>query len=204
MSSVQNSDQVSRSPRLKAAAASRTALTFSSDIARAVSRGDCCFLFEETPAVKGAIALRRSVLPCCSQLVDELSSFLFRRSRRRSFLGAASAAQFHAGPSGGQKAAGARRGSDPAAVGAGGLKGSSRLSMCQAAIKSLRATDDFAGFLPCRALTRREWPCHGLAGLQAWFAASTAAQRRVREPALERAPVAERSPDWLTLGASPA
>ena len=42
--------------------------------------------------------------------MDELGSFLFRRSGRRSFLGAASAAQFHAGPSGGQKGAGVRRG----------------------------------------------------------------------------------------------
>src|SRR5829696_8253625 len=39
MSSDQNSDQVSRSPRLKAAAASRTTSTFSCDIAHAVSRG---------------------------------------------------------------------------------------------------------------------------------------------------------------------
>jgi hypothetical protein len=31
---------------------------------------------------------------------------------------------------------------------AGCLKGSRRESMCQAAIKSLRATADFAGFLP--------------------------------------------------------
>jgi hypothetical protein len=46
--------------------------------------------------------------------------------------------------------------------------------------------------------------CQGLDGRQAWLAASTAAQRSVREPALERAPVAERSPDWLTLGARPA
>src|SRR3954447_4417446 len=37
-------------------------------------------------------------------------SFLFRRSgHRRVFVGAASASQFHAGPSGGQKAAGACR-----------------------------------------------------------------------------------------------
>jgi hypothetical protein len=36
-----------------------------------------------------------------------------------------------------------------------GLNGSRRESMCQAAIKTLRATADFAGFLPCRALTRR-------------------------------------------------
>ena len=115
----------------------------------------CCFLFEESPCVKGVTGRRSSVFSCRSQLVDEVCSFLFRRSGRRSFLGAASAAQFHAGPSGGQKAAGARRGSVLAAAGAGGLKGSSRASMCQAAIRSLRATDDFAGFLPWRALTRR-------------------------------------------------
>ena len=35
------------------------------------------------------------------------------------------------------------------------LKGSRRESMCQAAIRSLRATADFAGFLPWRAETRR-------------------------------------------------
>jgi hypothetical protein len=46
-----------------------------------------------------------------------------------------------------RKRPGARRGS----VLAGGLKGSLRLSMCQAQIRSLRATADFAGFLPCRA-----------------------------------------------------
>ena len=41
----------------------------------------------------------------------EVGSFLFRRSgRRRVFVGAVSASQFHAGPSGGQKAAGACRG----------------------------------------------------------------------------------------------
>ena len=78
--------------------------------------------------------------------MDEVCSFLFRRSGRRSFLGAAPAAQFHAGPSGGQKAAGARRGRLV------GLEGLARgASMCQAAIRSLRATDDFAGFLPWRA-----------------------------------------------------
>jgi hypothetical protein len=31
-----------------------------------------------------------------------------------------------------------------------------------------------------------------------------AAQRRVREPALDSAPVRERSPDWLIFGARPA
>jgi hypothetical protein len=40
-------------------------------------------------------------------------------------------------------------------AGAGGLKGSWRESMCQAAIRSLRATDDFAAFLPWRAESRR-------------------------------------------------
>ena len=40
-------------------------------------------------------------------------------------------------------------------AGEGGLKGSRRESMCQAAIKSFRATADFAGFLPWRAETRR-------------------------------------------------
>src|SRR5215216_4782106 len=69
-----------------------------------------CFLFEDHPAVKGVIVPRPWLSSCRSQLVDELGSFLFRRSGRRSFLGAASAAQFHAGPSGGQKAAGVRRG----------------------------------------------------------------------------------------------
>jgi hypothetical protein len=51
-------------------------------------------------------SLRGWVLPGC-----EVGSFLFRRSGpRRVFVGAVSASQFHAGPSGGQKAAGACRG----------------------------------------------------------------------------------------------
>ena len=130
-----------------------------------------------------------------SQLLDELGSFLFRRSGRRSFLEqAASAAQFHAGPSGGQKAAGVAE--------AGSLKGSWRESMCQAAIKSLRATADFAGFLPWRRIGSGD--ARGCRSRQASSAASTAAQRSVREPAFESGPVAERSPDWLTLGARPA
>ena len=44
----------------------------------------------------------------------------------------------------------------------------------------------------------------GLVGRQAWLAASTAAQRSVREPAFDRRPVAERSPDWMIRGARPA
>ena len=44
----------------------------------------------------------------------------------------------------------------------------------------------------------------GLVGRHACWAASTAAQRSVREPALESAPVRERSPDWLIFGARPA
>jgi hypothetical protein len=47
-------------------------------------------------------------------------SFLFRRWWRRLFVGAVSASQFHAGPSGGQKAAGACR--DRAAARAAGLE----------------------------------------------------------------------------------
>ena len=105
-----------------------------------------CFLFEDHPAVKGVTVPRSGVSSGRSQLVDEVSSFLFRRSWRRSFLGAAPGSQFHAGPSGGQKAQ---------ELAGAGLKGSRRESMCQAAIKSLRATADFAGFFPWRAETRR-------------------------------------------------
>jgi hypothetical protein len=61
------------------------------------------------------------------------------------------ASQFACGPSGGQKAEGAGREKISARL---GLKGSSRLSTCQQAIRTLRATADLAGFaLPVRALT---------------------------------------------------
>ena len=81
----------------------------------------------------------------------EVGSFLFRRSgRRRVFVGAVSASQFHAGPSGGQKARGlAEAGVGPARR--GGLKGCWRERTCQAAIRILRATAALAGFLPARA-----------------------------------------------------
>src|SRR5215207_1161625 len=62
----------------------------------------CCFLFDRWGAVKSS---------CRCSLVVRWGSFLFRRSGpRRLFVGAVSASQFHAGPSGGQKAAGACRG----------------------------------------------------------------------------------------------
>ena len=69
-------------------------------------RTRCCFLFERRSGVKAS----RGCWCWCS-LVVRWCSFLFRRSgARRVFVGAVSASQFHAGPSGGQKAAGACRG----------------------------------------------------------------------------------------------
>ena len=57
-----------------------------------------------------------------------------------------------------------------------------------------------AWFLPARLATSVWSWCHGLVGRQACWAASTTAQRRVPEPALDRAPVRERSPDRLIFG----
>src|SRR4051812_16264286 len=88
--------------------------------------------------------------------------------------------------------------------GAAGLKGCWRESTCQAAIRILRATAALAGFLPARWASSAYSGCQGLVARQACWAASTAAQRRVRDPALESAPVRERSPDWLIFGARPA
>ena len=59
------------------------------------------FLFDGGAVVKSSLRCSRVVRWC---------SFLFRRlGQRRVFVGAVSASQFHAGPSGGQKAAGACR-----------------------------------------------------------------------------------------------
>jgi hypothetical protein len=70
-----------------------------------------CFLFVEWVVVKGAVWVAGS-------LWRAGRSFLFRRlGRRRVFVGAVSASQFHAGPSGDQKAAGACR--DGGGVGGG-------------------------------------------------------------------------------------
>ena len=76
--------------------------------------------------------------------------------------------------------------------------------MCQVVIRSFRATADFAGFLPWRCGDPAVVLVEGILGRQAWLAASTAAQRSVREPAFDSRPVAERSPDWLIRGARPA
>jgi hypothetical protein len=62
--------------------------------------GNRRFLFDGRLAVKPAAAPPNQPAP----RFVESSSFLFRRSERRSFLGAAAASQFHAGPSGDQKA----------------------------------------------------------------------------------------------------
>ena len=87
-------------------------------------------------------------------VVERVAHFSFRRSGpRRLFVGAASASQFHAGPSGGQKAAGSlpRHRIGPARLRAGGLEGLlAGLRMCQQAIRILRATADLAGFLAVR------------------------------------------------------
>src|SRR5215218_4414093 len=88
--------------------------------------------------------------------------------------------------------------------GAAGLNGCWRERTCQAAIKILRATAALAGFLPARSARSVQSGCQGLVGRQACWAASTAAQRRVLEPALDSAPVRDRSPDWLIFGARPA
>ena len=47
-----------------------------------------------------------------------------------------------------------------------GLKGSSRERTCQAAIRTLRATADMAGFLPWRAVSSAQRRCQGLLGRQ--------------------------------------
>ena len=86
-----------------------------------------------------------------------------------------------------------------------GLNGSWRARTCQAAIRTLRATALLAGLLlPVGCLTSRYRRFQGFVGRQADWAASIAAHRSVRGPALESAPVLERSPDWLIFGARPA
>src|SRR4029453_13294277 len=65
---------------------------------RSISRRTAAFSLKRTRLSREVTFLWSEVFSCCSQLVVEVCSFLFRRSRRRSFLGAAPAAQFHAGP----------------------------------------------------------------------------------------------------------
>ena len=144
-------------------------------------------------------SLRGRVLPGC-----EVCSFLFRRSGpRRLFVGAVSASQFHAGPSGGQNATGACRGRiGPARC--GGLEGLLAGEDVPGGDQDL-ARDGGLGRVLARALGDigvERVP--RVRGRQACWAASTAAQRRVRDPALESAPVRERSPDWSIFGARPA
>src|SRR5215207_3651544 len=75
-------------------------------------------LFDGGPAVKRVV-----LFVGCSRRGGAGGLFLFRRLVRRLFVGAASASQFHAGPSGGQKAAGACRDvGGPARLRAGGLE----------------------------------------------------------------------------------
>ena len=103
-------------------------------------REDVAFLFERlVPVNPFRLPLRNA-------------HFSFGARGAPSRIEAVPASQFACGPSGGQKAAGAGR--DKIGVGRCGLKGSSRLSTCQQAIRTLRATADLAGFaLPVRALT---------------------------------------------------
>src|SRR5436309_10625534 len=90
-------------------------------------------------------------------------------------------------------------------VGRLGSKGSSRARTCQAAIKTLRATALLAGLdLPVRFLTSEYSRFQGFVGRHAHWAASIAAQRSARDPALDSAPVRELCPDWATRGARPA
>ena len=108
---------------------------------------DCRFLFV------GGVVVRAAVWAAGSRWRAGCS-FLFGRSgHRRVFVAAVSASRFDAGPSGGQKAAGACR--DGGGVGAartGRLEGLlAREGTCQAAIRTLRATAEL-GRVPARAL----------------------------------------------------
>src|ERR1017187_6434936 len=94
-------DTARRRPRRS----SRGTGPFASDLLQASDRAGVVrrysFLFDGGAVVKSSLRCSRVVRWC---------SFLFRRlGQRRVFVGAVSASQFHAGPSGGQKAAGACR-----------------------------------------------------------------------------------------------
>lgn len=105
-------------------------------------RGDC-FLLKSAGCQGLRWSLRLVGLPGGEVLLISLSAL----GPRKVFVRAVSASQSHAGPSGGQKAAGACRGR----IGpprCGGLEG---LLACQAAFRILRAAD-LTGFLPARAL----------------------------------------------------
>src|SRR5204862_6962089 len=106
----------------------------------------------------------------------------------------------------GRQAAKAKRelaGTEVAPVRGAGLKGSLRESMCQAAIRILRATAAFAElWLRERRPTSRQSWCQGFDSRQACWAASTAAQPRLREPDSFTAPACGRpSPARRTRGA---
>jgi hypothetical protein len=84
-----------------------------------------------------------------------------------------------------------------------GLKGAQRESMCQAAVSTLRAIADFAGFgRGGRRSSGSAYPRDSRGARPA----GRLDRRPAKRPGagLGEAPVAERSPDWLTLGASPA
>src|SRR5438876_10867706 len=83
-----------------------------------------------------------------------------------------------------------------------GLKGSLRESMCQAAIRILRATAALAALVWRERRARSAYrSCQGFVSRQACWAASTAAQPSRREPDLVSGPLRGRAwPDWWTRG----